>query len=486
LRTLKVKSEKPPVKRKPRAFQRRAVEWLVGHAGAGLFIDPGGGKTGIVLRTIAALKQNGVLNRALIVTLLRPAYEVWPKEPAEWQGTEWDCVNDLKIVVLHGPRKDEMLKEDADVFVINVDGLKWLLENGAYKKFKKLAIDTFIVDESTLVKSWRTKRIKLLKPVLPTFARRWILTGTPNPNGYMDLFAQIFIVDLGRALGRYITHYRMEYFDPVDRFGWDWRLRPGSEERIQKAIAPYIFRLDAKDYIEMPEIVENVIRVDLPPEARKIYDEMEEELLTQLEGEHTVLAVSSGVAAMKCAQIANGGLFHMAFDNDERTGRRTWTDLHTAKIDAVREIVDELNGSPALIVYDFRHDLARLQAAFPRVPYVGGGVSAKESGAIFDAWNADQLPLLFVHPQSVSHGLNLQGGAARHIIWHSLTYSREHYDQLNRRLARQGSRHKNIFVHLIVARNTIDEPKLRALKKKGNQQQAFLDALKAYAAERKR
>src|SRR6266436_505765 len=226
----------------------------------------------------------------------------------------------------------------------------------------------------------------------------------------------------------------MEYFRPLDRFGWTWALKSGSEKRIEEKIAPYVFRLDAEDYLKMPKVVENVLRVELPSEARKVYDEMENEMITELE-RHTVIAVSTGAAAIKCAQIANGGLYH-----ETTSEKRTWTDLHTAKIEAVEEIVEELQGSPCLVVYDFKHDLARLQKAFPKAPYIGGGVGPAVSESIITAWNRDEIPVLLVHPQTVSHGLNLQYGTAHHIIWHSLTYDRELYDQLIRRLRRQGSR----------------------------------------------
>lgn len=479
--------------RKPHKYQQRGVEWLLGHGGAGLFADPGTGKTGITLRALLALKDSGVSERTLVIAPLRVAHEVWPVEPEEWINGPWDRVRELKIVVLHGSKKDLLLEQDADIFVINFEGLKWLMEGN---RFKKLGCDTLVVDESSKLRHTRTKRFKMLKPVLSTFARRWILTGSPSPKSYMDLFGQIYLLDLGRALGKYITHFRFEYFIPLDQLGWEWRLKEDSEKRIQKAVAPYIFRLDAKDYLDLPEEIPNIIRVDLPPAARKVYKELEDELITQLEDRKVVTAASQGAVAIKCAQVANGGLFHMAEDTNAFTGKRTWADLHTAKIEATLELIEELQGSPCLVVYDFKHDLSRLQTALRHefgeggfkgdlVPYIGGGVGAKESAALIARWNRDELPVLLVHPQTVSHGLNLQKGTARHIIWHSLTYDRELYDQLNRRLIRQGSRQDRVFIHSIVARDTIDEAKLTALRRKGKSQQNFLDSLKEYIKRKK-
>lgn len=470
--------------RKPHKYQRRMVEWLVSHGGAALFVDPGCGKTICTLRAILALKKARVLRRALILAPLRVAYQVWPREAEAWAGSEWADVSKLKITVLHGPKKDFLARQPADVYVMNFDGLKWAVESGA---LAKLDCDTLIIDESTALKHTDTKRFRMLKSWFPKFTRRWILTGTPNPNGYMDLFGQFYAVDCGRALGRFITHYRQTFFYPVDKMGWEWRLKSGADELIQKAVAPYVFRLDAKDYLELPELVENVIRVELPKDARRVYDELEEELITQL-GERTVTAASAGVAAMKCAQVASGGLYHQQ-ETPEDWGKRTWTDIHTEKSKAAKELIDELQGSPCLVVYDFKHDLARLKQAlqsdYAPPPHIGGDVSPKESEALIAAWNRDELPVLLVHPQTVSHGLNLQLGTGHNILWHSLIYDRERYDQLNRRLLRQGSRAKRVFVHHIVATATVDVVKMRALKKKGDVQQGFLDALREYAKERR-
>jgi SNF2 family DNA or RNA helicase len=456
------------------------VEWLVSHGGAGIFAAPGAGKTAVTLKAFSVLKKNGVARRALVVATLRVAYKVWPVEAAEWAGSAWKDICDLKITLLHGSRKDYLLNDDADIFVVNFDGLKWLLADNA-AKFQMLDVDTLIIDESTKCKHTSTKRFKLLKPFLPKFARRWILTGKPIPRSYLDIFGQIYIVDLGYALGRFITHYRQKFFSPQDRFGWVWTLKAGAETLIQKAIAPYIFQLAPGDYKEIP-VVENVVRVDLPDKARKIYDEMEEELIVQLDN-RVVTAASAGVASGKCSQIANGGIYHSQTEEGDWS-KRTWTDLHEAKTEAVVEIIEELQGSPALVVYDYKHDLARLKRALNNAPHIGGGVAPKESDRLIDAWNRDEIPVLLVHGQSVAHGLNLQYGTARNVLWHSITYDREIFDQLNMRLARQGSKHESIFIHFIVATNTVDVPKMRALKKKGKQQDDFLASLKEYAATR--
>lgn len=498
--------------RRPLAYQRRATEFLVGHCGAGIFARPGGRKTSITLRALLALKDAKLMNRALIIAPIRVMQEVWPVEPGAWAGSEWERIATLKMVTLHGDRKDYALQQDADLFLINPDGLKWLLptpllppkERKALKekspalleahlqevkisraRWDALHIDTLVVDESTMFKNRGTKRFERLKNVLETFTRRWILTGTPNPNGYMNLFPQMFIIDLGRSLGRYITHFRMKYFTEIGLY--QWALKPGAEKEIQAAIAPYIFNLQPGDYKEIP-VEPNVIRVELPPKARKVYDELEKELITQLESGKVVTAASAGVAAGKCGQVANGGLYHLReFNEDGPLAKEpTWEDLHQEKVDAVEELVEELNGSPALVVYEFRHDLARLRKRFPGAPYIGRGVTLAQAKAIFAAWNQDAFPVLLVHGASVSHGLNLQMGSARDVIWHSLTHDYEVFDQLNRRLARPGSKHDRIFSHMIVASHTTDEARLRNLKRKEKTQNDFLSALREYARERRR
>jgi len=470
----------------------------VGHGGAGIFAAIGSGKTAVVLRALLALKDAGLFRRALVVAPPRVMRQVWPREAAEWAGTEWERVKELRVVMLHGEDKDALAMQDADIYVINAEGLKWLFEDGKFKRFRCMVIDTFIVDESTLFKNRNTKRFKMVSKVLPSFQRRWIMTGTPNPNGYMNLFPQIYLIDLGLALGKYVTRFRQEYFVPIN--DWEWRLQAGADKRIQEKIAPYIFQLDAGDYREIP-VEPNVVRVDLPPAARKLYNKMEEEMLVELNNQRFVVAANSGAAHMKCAQIANGGLYHMvgpggidftnlslgqSSANTFKTLKRTWENLHEAKTDAVEELVEELNGSPALVVYDFLHDLDRLRKRFPRAPFIGGGVSLKESERLCDAWNRDEFPVMLVQATSVSRGLNLQRGSAQDVIWHSLTFDLEVFQQLNGRLARQGSKHDRIFSHLIVVNGTTDEARLRALRSKDKTQQAFLAALREYAKNRQK
>jgi hypothetical protein len=246
--------------------------------------------------------------------------------------------------------------------------------------------------------------------------------------------------------------------------------------------------MDATDYMELPEVKNVMISVELPPAARKIYDQMEDELIALLEGER-VTAATAGVMSGKCRQIASGALYKSSTDpvtGETIRGQREWFDIHDAKLDALADLVDELQGTQLLVAYEYEHDLVRLQKRFPGTPYLGSGVSTKEAARIEREWNSGKLRLLFGHPASMGHGLNFQHSHAHHVAWFTTTWSFEQYEQFNARLRRRGNQSAHLFVYHLVARRTIEDgvviPGLRA-KEKG--QRALFDALKAYAAARK-
>lgn len=445
----------------PHKYQRKAVKFVIQQGAAALFLDPGLGKTSIFLAAVKILKKEKLINKVLIIAPLRVCYLVWPKEVVKWHDFK-----DLKVQILHGKDKEKNLYKEADIYLINPEGLTWLVTHN----LKKLGFDMLGIDESSKFKAANTKRFKQLKLLLPIFRRRVIMTGTPSPNGMMDLFSQIFILDGGAALGRFITHYRNNYFYPTGFGGYEWKLQNGAEQKIQNAIKPLVLRMEAKDYLELPELIENNIYVELPAEARHAYKEMEDELFVDL-AKGDIVAANAAAASMKCRQIANGGVY------DEDRGVHQ---LHMEKAEAVKDLIEELQGTPALVAYDFEHDLGRLQKVLGKnVPYIGGGVSPKRSQEIEKAWNAGEIPVLLGHPASVAHGLNLQN-AGNHVIWHSLTWNFENYDQFNKRILRQGSKHKKVFVHHIIAEKTVDVAILTALKFKDNTQKSLLAGLKEY------
>lgn len=486
----------------PHTYQRKAVKFLIERAEAGLFLDPGLGKTSSTLGAFTILKKKKMVRRALILAPLRVAQAVWPEEIKKWKDFEH-----LRVVVLHGPDKDKLVQQDADIYVINYEGLDWLM--GAHvvmkkawkvidgkrqqvevpetkyslKNFNLIGADVLVADEVTRCKHPGTNTFKALQKGLGKFARRWILTGTPAPNGLLDLFGQAYVMDQGKSLGQFITHYKSRYFMQVGFGGFKWEPMPGSQEKIYEALAPYILRLDADDYLKLPEFIEHDIMIDLPPKARKFYDELETEFLALTDGGELFTAPSVGAALAKCAQVASGALYRTPIVDDDSgipMDAREWIVLHDEKLEALRDLVEELQGQPLLVAYNFKHDLFRLRKAFGKSAVCFDDYrTEKEVVALVRRWNAGEIPLLLGHPASMGHGLNMQESSA-HVAWFSGTFNREHYDQFNKRVLRQGNTNSHVTAHRFIARHTVEEVMRLALRVKGKNQTALLDALKEY------
>lgn len=458
-------------------YQKRAIKFLLEHGAAALLLDPGMGKTAVVLKALDALRKAGTGGKALVIAPLRVCQLVWPTEPGEWGDLEH-----IRVGLLHGSKKAQVLKdrENYDIFVINPEGLPWLLGSGSgadMREFKSYGFDTLVIDELTKFKNTKGTRFKLLKKYLGTFQRRWGLTGTPAPNGLIDLFGQMYILDLGRALGEYITHYRMKYFVNPDGMGWKWVLQRGADLLIYERIKPMAMRASAEDHLELPEIVPIKKFIDLPPKAQKVYDELEDLLIAGIDKKE-IVAGNAAAASNKCRQICNGAVY---IDDDLASKivgkKRDVVVVHDLKLDALEELVDELQGEPLLVAYDFNHDLDRLRKRFKDVPYIGAGVSLERAREIEREWNAGDIPLLLGHPSSMGHGLNFQKSNAQHVAWFNMFWDLELYDQFIKRVRRQGNKAKRVFVHHIMARDTIDEIVYFAQRSKTKTQTALLDAL---------
>jgi SNF2 family DNA or RNA helicase len=434
---------------------------LLAQGSAGLFLDPGLGKTSVVLAAYRILREEGYTSKGmLIVAPLRVCHNVWPAEVEKWSN-----FHDVTIEVLHGKYKAEALERDADIHIINPEGLSWLFDEKA-RRWRDW--DIICVDESTKFKDSQTKRFKLMRKHFEHFTRRWILTGTPVPNGIGDLFGQIYILDLGAALGRYITHFRGKYFyteswEPYKYIAHEWAFN-----EIVDRIDPLVIRMCAEDYLNMPRLPEIApVMVELPPKARKIYTEIENDFITRLD-EGFVVAANAAVAGGKCRQIANGGLY----TNDAHD----WIEVHSAKVDALSDILEELGGAPTLVMYEFNHDLKRLLARFGSgTPYLGGGTSSTKADQYIRDFNQGHIPVMLCHPASMAHGLNLQD-VCHHIIWFGITWNFEHYDQSIARIYRQGQKNP-VFVYHIVCRGTLDETVMEVLKLKDRTQQTLFKAL---------
>lgn len=487
----------------PHKFQKAGVKWLLEHACAALFADPGVGKTSMTLGALKVLKKRGMMGKVLIIAPLRVAHQVWPSEVRKWKD-----FNDFKVVVLHGPDKEKLLEEEADLYVINPEGLDWLLgvtkavsaKTGKrtptvnLKRFKSLGFDHLIIDELSKFKNSQSQRFKALKQVTTYFRRRWGLTGSPAANGLMDLFGQAYVLDEGNALGPYITHFRNKYFLP-DYDGFGWTLREGAEDEIYEAIAPLAMRIGS-EHLDLPKLVDNEVEIHLPADARRMYMELEEFMIAELD-QGFITAKNAAVMSGKCRQVASGGIF---VDNDQfghldakklkkakvqRDGARMWASVHTAKVDALEDLIEELQGQPLLVAYDFHHDLCQIRQRLGKdIPFIGGGTTTKEAKDIEALWNAGKIPVLLGHPQAMAHGLNMQM-ACSHVAWYSMTWNFELYDQMIKRVHRQGNKSPRVFVHHLMAQGTIDEAIFWALKNKRKGQNALFEAIKLLKKRRR-
>jgi SNF2 family DNA or RNA helicase len=450
----------------PHPYQLRALTEMVSKPGFGMFAEPGLGKTSTTLAAFSVLRENNAARGLLVVAPLRPCYRVWPTEVQKWT----DFAH-LRVAVLHGPKKDVLLRREADVYVINYEGLAWLSAQLAKltARGEPWPFDVLCLDESTKVKNTQTQRYKTLKALRDRFSRVWILTGTPAPNGIENLFGQIYMLDGGQRLGRFITHFRREYFTEERHYGGYslWTPRRDTQARVQAKIADITLALKAEDYLQMPRKIENRIEVTLPAGAQSTYKDIEDDFYAELTS-GAVTAANAAAKGMKLRQIVGGGVY----------GTEGAVHLHDAKIEALADLIEEQEGQPLLVAVQFQHEVERIRAHLKDkdIPYLGGGIGIGESNRIVDAWNRGEIPVLLAHPASVAHGLNLQAGGNA-VAWFTLTWNLEEFDQFIARVYRQGQT-KPVTIHYIVAVNTIDERVLEALRSKDRTQKSLMTALK--------
>lgn len=462
-RTISTRLAKPShVPWMPHEYQRKAVQFLIERGAAALFLDPGLGKTSIVLDAFRRLKASGVAKRALVIAPLRVCQTVWRQE-----GQKWTDFRELRFSLLHGAKKAERLRDDADVWLINPEGVAWLCEQ---YRGRTLPFDTVVVDELTKFKNHAAERHKALRPRLRGVARRWGLTGTPAPNGMMDLFGQFLLLDDGAALEKYITHFRDKYFQ-VDYNGFDYVLLPGAERRIEARIAPYVLRMGAEDYLELPPIVDDVHELELDAKSRATYAKMKRDMLAELP-EGVVTGANAAAAYSKLKQMANGAVYQNDYN-------RTVSKLHDIKLEALDDLVEELAGQQLLLAYEFDHDRVRLKEhCGDRLTVLESGLGEAKTAAIVAAWNAGTLPMLACHPASAAHGLNLQQSSCAHVCWFSPIWDLELYQQFIRRIRRQGNEAQRIVNHILCVKDSIDELSLAALRDKDTTQSRLLASLR--------
>lgn len=436
-----------------RSYQKRAATFVKQNKCAGLFLDMGLGKTVSTLTAVTDLLERGEVERVLLVAPLRPAQGVWRQEARKWQHTKH-----LTFKLLTGNERQRLtaLNSTAQIHIINVDNLRWLLAVLKSRMRKQgWPYDMLVVDESSMFKTPKSKRFSSLRFRLKYFDRRVILTGTPAPKGLLDLWSQVFILDQGLRLGAQVDRYRSQFFSTSGYMGHGYTPDSGAEKRITKLISPLILTMRAKDWLDLPPVMRQNMYVDLPPRAMTLYRKLEEEMFLELECGSTE-ALSAASLSSKCWQIANGALIL-----EDDLGARTWQTIHDAKLEALQETVDGVGGN-VLVAYWFKTDLARLKSLYPKAPVVAEAKTERALNKLQDEWNAGKHPVMFIHPQSGGHGLNLQGGG-NVLVFFSMLWGREAYAQVCERMgaSRQvGLRDHVRYIH-IIARDTVDELMLR-------------------------
>ena len=434
-------------------YQLHAIEFIKRQKRCLLAISMGLGKTISTLTAINDLIDSFTIRKTLIVAPLRVANSVWAQE-----AELWDHTKHLKVSVCTGSERQRLtaLMQDADIFVINRENIHWLV-----KVQKKWRFDCVVIDESDSFKNASSKRFRALRKILPETTHMILLSGTPSPNGLLDIWAQMYLIDFGERLGRTMTSYKERFFEQ-DYMGYNFTLREGSADRIHNLLRDKVLSMRSEDYLELPDRIDLIETVELPARTLSDYKDFESTLLATLPDGEEIEAMNAAVLAGKLLQYANGAMY-----TDEH---HNWSELHDVKLDALAEIIENNSGENILVAYNFKHDLARLQQRFP------SGIVLDNDPSTITRWQQGKIKLLFAHPQSAGHGINLQDGGCL-AVWFGLTWSLGHYQQFNARLHRQGQQRPVRIIH-IIASDTIDERVVSVLTLKGAIQNNLLNALK--------
>ena len=449
---------------KPYNYQQYCINRIVNDERVGLFLDMGLGKTVVTLSAIKELKYNRFqVYKTLVIAPKKVAEGTWSREADKWEHTKM-----LKVVKVMGTtaKRVQALHVEGDIYVINRDNVVWLTD---YLK-NDWCFDMIVIDESSSFKNHQAKRFKALSRVIPKVKRVVELTGTPSPNGLLDLWSQVYLLDQGERLEKRFTQYRDRYFMPDKRGAsgmiYSWRLRFGSQDAIMEKISDICVSMKAEDYLELPELIEDDIIVELDERARLKYDTLEKQFVLELpEDEEDISALSAASLSNKLLQLSNGAVY------DEDRGVH---EVHSCKLEAFVELIDRLQGKPALVFYEFIHDKDRIKQALAKKKLT---VKELKTDSDIDDWNHGHINVLLAHPSSAAYGLNLQEGG-NHIIWFGLTWNYEQYVQANKRLHRQGQKEK-VIIHHLVCEGTRDEDVAKALASKDNVQSEVLESLKA-------
>lgn len=460
-----------------RPAQDRAITAMYESSAVQAVMPMGAGKTAVAMTAAAELLRDGEIEAVLVLAPKRVAQLVWTKEHKLWEH-----LKHLKICLVTGTpaKRLKLLQEaDADIFVMGMDNTQWLVELLEKAPDDSPLFDLLIVDESSRFKNPRSKRGRALQKIASRFRNMWMLTGTPRPNGYEDQFRPMQLLTKEKLWPRSFDSWRTKHFMKVDadgepsEYGFAWAIRPEHEPRIKEEISRYSFTVGDEDLPDVPDPIPVFHWIDLPPDAQAKYKSMEKHLLAEFEREYedgikVVMAANAAVASGKLAQIANGFMYDEAGDVE-------W--IHDEKYETLMDLVVGLDADPYMIGYEFKEDLARIRKMWGDIRYFGAGISDAQAFETEKLWNDRRLDRIAIHPASGGHGLNLQYGG-RQIIWYSMPWSAELYDQTNRRIARPGQT-KQVYAHHILARNTVDEVKYDRVIGKMSMQEAFRKYLRS-------
>jgi len=452
------------------SYQHTIVNHLLSHDIAYHMVGMSLGKTACTLTAINELFADMATKGVLIVAPLRVATIVWPMEVRKWDQFNW-----MRIANFRTPEgKSLFRKGSAQLYIINYEQLPKLREFFKANAATSNAVppwDTVVWDEISKAKNPKSKRIESVRTWLSGHClRQWGLTGTPASNGYLDLFAQVRLLDRGERLGKSYHHFRRTYFAPTDYMEYNWVLKDDGKDRIHSRLADISLSMKTSDYLDLPDMVEVDHDIALPAAAKKTYKELEKELLTVLEDGTEVVGVNAAVLVNKLLQITSGAVYGDGAVYDDE---RRHSIIHNSKVAEVAKIVKGIKGN-CLLVYNYIHERDRLLQEIPEAKVF-------DDDRVCETWNSGGIKCLLVHPKSMSHGLNLQGGGAD-VVWSSLTYSREDYDQLNARLCRRGQ-DEVTRIHRVLTRDTIDYAVAGVLKSKGDRQEELLKAMKQMKGE---
>ncbi|UHR03588.1 DEAD/DEAH box helicase [Peptoniphilus sp. GNH] len=444
------------MKYSPHDYQRYATDFIINNPISAVLLEMGLGKSVISLSAINELMLDFFdVSRTLVIAPLRVAISTWPEEIKKWEHLKY-----LTYSVVTGSEKERLdaLKKSAHIYIINRENVDWLITKSGFKWF----FDMVVIDELSSFKSYQAKRFKSLLKVRPKVKRIVGLTGTPSSNGLMDLWAEFRLLDMGERLGRYITHYRQNFFIPDKRnqqMIFSYKPKDGAEKQIYSLISDITISMKSKDFLKMPECVLNEVEVYLSEKERRLYDRLKADMVLKLEDEE-IDAVNAASLSNKLLQMASGAVY-----NDDKESIH----IHDRKLDALEDLIEGANGKPVLIAYWYKSDLKRIKDKFD--------VRELKTSEDFKEWNQGNIPVAIIHPASAGHGLNLQAGGST-LIWFSLTWSLELYEQTNARLYRQGQK-ETVVIHHILTKGTIDEDVMKSLENKNKTQAALIDAVKA-------